>query len=683
LPDSKSFELHQKTGGTIPYKFLAHKDESKTSWLKEIRQYATDLIALQEHALDDLRIDPNQVQSDNEASILKLPHRIEASAPDKLIKPSDIAPDYTVCKNKLAIAEKKPAQAVEEQAKSTNVKAEEPPAKVVKVEAPKSQLPVKTPEVKPAEQQAPEVKKTAEEVKAPVVKPAEQKAPVQKTPETPKPQEVKAPEQKPTEVKQPIAKVPEVKAPEPKVVEAKPAEKPTPVAEPAEVKIEPKPTEVKAEKPAPAKAPEPVKTQEPKAPEPKLPEIKQNKEADKKVVESKIPKPIEQPLVKKVPTFEKTTNQPQKTVLDEFKAEKKIALEKDIQHLIQKTNKLVSEDTIEDLAVVDNLARLRTKIESLKERTNQIQIATNSVTKVSEEFIFPEKKVEQETVATVETVEPAVEPVKQPAVKPGKKVPADLKINIKDEKVTQAKTTTTTKQAEQPGQGGGSNDQQDNNAQNQQAPEQPSQQQPSQGSPSGGSGSGGDGDKSPPLSPTKLPDFFDPPPPPIYNTSIEVHVQREKPPQVHPKITKKLIAHTDALDRKTELFLQGIYTEEDRDLSLASAHRKVKSIKHALDHSTSKADYTEDTYEKAILGDFDSILTPAQQKEPKGPVFEYQYTIEDPETGACISTTDASKLEEIQQELVESRMSEYSTTRRTSSSFKSSSTTKKVEGIVC
>lgn len=35
---------------------MAHKDPVKAYWLKEIRQYASDLVALAEHAADDLQV---------------------------------------------------------------------------------------------------------------------------------------------------------------------------------------------------------------------------------------------------------------------------------------------------------------------------------------------------------------------------------------------------------------------------------------------------------------------------------------------------------------------------------------------------------------------------------------------------------------------------------------------------
>ncbi|XP_018318315.1 muscle M-line assembly protein unc-89 isoform X3 [Mycetomoellerius zeteki] len=56
-PDNiRSFELHNPTVSNYPITLVAHKDPVKAYWLKEIRQYASDLVALAEHAADDLQV---------------------------------------------------------------------------------------------------------------------------------------------------------------------------------------------------------------------------------------------------------------------------------------------------------------------------------------------------------------------------------------------------------------------------------------------------------------------------------------------------------------------------------------------------------------------------------------------------------------------------------------------------
>ncbi|XP_072157516.1 protein Obscurin isoform X4 [Bemisia tabaci] len=56
--DSLVFELHSKipSNGDYPLTITAHKDNVKFAWLNEIRLYSADVLALAEHAADDLRL---------------------------------------------------------------------------------------------------------------------------------------------------------------------------------------------------------------------------------------------------------------------------------------------------------------------------------------------------------------------------------------------------------------------------------------------------------------------------------------------------------------------------------------------------------------------------------------------------------------------------------------------------
>nr|XP_033338378.1 obscurin isoform X2 [Megalopta genalis] len=54
--DIRSFELHSPANPIYPITLVAHKDPVKACWLKEIRQYASDVVALAEHAADDLQL---------------------------------------------------------------------------------------------------------------------------------------------------------------------------------------------------------------------------------------------------------------------------------------------------------------------------------------------------------------------------------------------------------------------------------------------------------------------------------------------------------------------------------------------------------------------------------------------------------------------------------------------------
>ncbi|XP_029048165.2 obscurin-like isoform X4 [Osmia bicornis bicornis] len=54
--DARSYELHNPASPAYPITLVAHKDPVKAYWLKEIRQYASDVVALAEHAADDLQL---------------------------------------------------------------------------------------------------------------------------------------------------------------------------------------------------------------------------------------------------------------------------------------------------------------------------------------------------------------------------------------------------------------------------------------------------------------------------------------------------------------------------------------------------------------------------------------------------------------------------------------------------
>ncbi|XP_016767640.1 obscurin isoform X7 [Apis mellifera] len=54
--DIRSFELHNPASPAYPITLIAHKDPVKAYWLREIRQYASDVVALAEHAADDLQL---------------------------------------------------------------------------------------------------------------------------------------------------------------------------------------------------------------------------------------------------------------------------------------------------------------------------------------------------------------------------------------------------------------------------------------------------------------------------------------------------------------------------------------------------------------------------------------------------------------------------------------------------
>jgi NurA-like 5'-3' nuclease len=76
-------------------------------------------------------------------------------------------------------------------------------------------------------------------------------------------------------------------------------------------------------------------------------------------------------------------------------------------------------------------------------------------------------------------------------------------------------------------------------------------------------------------------------------------------------------------------------------------------LKHNLGKTGDTIKFAEDTVSKARIGDFQKIKTPGTVvgERKKEAVFEYQYTVEDPKTGLCITTSEAVDFEEAEEEL--------------------------------
>lgn len=64
--------MHNPSGATgYPLTLIAHKDLVKAYWLKEIRQYSSDLLALAEHAADDLQLSEEKDTEDSKVRKLE------------------------------------------------------------------------------------------------------------------------------------------------------------------------------------------------------------------------------------------------------------------------------------------------------------------------------------------------------------------------------------------------------------------------------------------------------------------------------------------------------------------------------------------------------------------------------------------------------------------------------------
>lgn len=75
--DIRSFELHNPAISNYPITLVAHKDPVKAYWLKEIRQYASDLVALAEHAADDLQVTEEESKEESKDDEKRVPVKIE------------------------------------------------------------------------------------------------------------------------------------------------------------------------------------------------------------------------------------------------------------------------------------------------------------------------------------------------------------------------------------------------------------------------------------------------------------------------------------------------------------------------------------------------------------------------------------------------------------------------------
>lgn len=77
--DVRSFELHNPAIPNYPITLVAHKDPVKACWLKEIRQYASDVVALAEHAADDLQVTEEESKEESKDDEKQVPVKIEPS----------------------------------------------------------------------------------------------------------------------------------------------------------------------------------------------------------------------------------------------------------------------------------------------------------------------------------------------------------------------------------------------------------------------------------------------------------------------------------------------------------------------------------------------------------------------------------------------------------------------------
>lgn len=635
LDDSK-FEIQSKTDGTIT--LTAHKEETKAFWLKEIQQYTTDVVALQEHSIDDLRIDPKQHFDSNEPTI-KLPHRIEAYEPSKSVKPSDVAEDYTISvySTTKAVEEIKVKGQVSSLKESTSSEVHHTESHTsTKTETQSSEIKSQKATVLKDTSKIPVLKKSSE-------KQAEDSKSSSNVEET-KTTESKVEESVKVQEPKPSSKV-EEKRPEPKVVEKQ-----------ATIKVEEKEVKQIVKQEDKPKAEDKHKA---------LEEIKPKEESKPKVeTKPKEPEVIIKTVTSELSEVEASVSDKLDKLSQKLKAIRQTETNKEVTKIITKEEKTI-EPSVEEIRKQEEIREsIQEKIDDyicessvirrIEERykRNYKDKDINTVIKASVDREFEETSTEQQSrKSSVSKVE---ETKSRKSSLAKLKVKGDTEIQEKQPQITTAadNNKSSDNQPSQQEQTQGNNS--DQSASNQGNTEQSSSAN-QQSSNSGDSRKPDRSRESSPSSPgsIKLPGFFDPPPPTQYETSIEVYVKKERPPVPPPKITRKVVVKNDELERKTQDFLKGDLPYEKEDFSLASAQRKVKNLKHNLGKTGETIKFAEDTYSKAFLGDFENIKTPGTvvPERKKEPAFEYQYTVEDPVTGECITTSQPIDFEDAEDDL--------------------------------
>lgn len=645
---------------------IAHTEETKKIWLREIKQYLTDAVALQEHSIDDLKIDPKQHLDTIEPSI-KLPQRIEAYETNQNVKPSDVAENYTVSKFSTKKASEEITSKSVTSLKETIVKTEESSQTITSAEEKQvknSKIPVfkklsaveenisvkqevtvkETPKVEnKIEIPKEDIKNTLEE------KPrVEEKLKVEKT----KVEEKLKVEEKPrVEEKFKVEEKPKVE--EKLKVEEKPkVEEKLKVVEKPKVVDKIKVEEKKQEEEKPKSLPE-LKTEIVRKSPVELPPVVSLEKSSVKEISETLP-------VKKseLSEVEQSVSDKLDKLSQKLKAIRKTEIEKEVTKLIPKELQEVTEIEKKE-EVVRKQEAIR---EEIQEKIEEDYISENSVIRRIEERYKRNYKERYQAKSKKSLVEDELEIPKQPKSKPEpiqieSTVPIEkVAIDINKENLSKvSKAADTQENTQQTPPNKSQDNSQDNQQSNNQQPTKESDNNQNNLNRRGSGGSRKSGRDPSPPSPgaIKLPGFFDPPPPTQYEASIEVHVKKEKYPDPPPKITRKVIIKNEELEKKTEEFLKGEIPYEKEDYSLSAAQAKIKNLKHNLGKTTDTIKFAEDTVSKAILGDFSHIKTPGTVVpiKKKDPIFEYQYTVEDPKTGLCITTSEAVDFEDAEEEL--------------------------------
>lgn len=103
-----------------------------------------------------------------------------------------------------------------------------------------------------------------------------------------------------------------------------------------------------------------------------------------------------------------------------------------------------------------------------------------------------------------------------------------------------------------------------------------------------------------------------------YETSIEVNLRKIPFPQPPPppKFIKKLLVHTESLERKTRAFLSGNFEVGPTDSSIRTARRKIRTLKSTILNTDDEVKHASDTITKAHSGEFFKIFAPPVIEKP-------------------------------------------------------------------
>uniref|UniRef100_A0A1B0CNM5 Muscle M-line assembly protein unc-89 n=1 Tax=Lutzomyia longipalpis TaxID=7200 RepID=A0A1B0CNM5_LUTLO len=629
--DVDKFELHPKTpaaaaASSLPLTFHAHTGETKARWLREIRLYAADQVALQEHAADDLRIDPNQVHQDT-GPILRLPHRIEPNNPDAGVRPSDVAKDVYLAK-KVKVTEESAAAATKSEAVTVQTNHKVSQESVLKEVTSESVVnDVKDQRAKSAErklQRTGAVETSTEEVS--VIKTDNRAVIEECNKENQPPEKIKIKSGEKSADEPPNKQIKTEKSPEKKSSPEKVSKIPVKKAENPKENPKENPSEVKVSESKGEKVKETVEVQ---------------KEKVSKVQEVEKPKVVEESV--KPESVAKVPEKP-KVVQESVKPES-VAKVPENPKVVQEPEKpkTVQEPPTKPQSVVKETDNPKIIVDSPKEPEKEVKVHEVDKQKVeTKEFDKPK------TEESAKKQETGANPKPQDNPKPREVAKGS------DERAKDKPSVTFDKAAD--------------------------------GQDKSDKGAGSESSKkavplrkvlSKPIEDPDPPDRREPPH--VYHTTFEVSLHKEPlpPPPVPPTIHHKIVVHTESLEQRTADFLSGKCQLDPVNYSLEAAQSKLRDIKSTVHKSKDTSDRVETTVWKAKCGVFDKIPPPPPTPEPRPKVYDVVEVVEQP--GECAKLPEElQKQYDITKELLiakgEQKMaSRYSSSRQSRRSQVSSS----------